>query len=266
MIGSRTTRTAAFAPTERKHALQLLRAEVDAWSSLLATLSPEAWDAPTVCDRWSVRDIVGHLCGHAEEVGRPLRFAVRNRRGRSRHPDLGPLDSHMEIQVEEHRHLSTDELQDAYATAWARAFRRLARMPTLVRNFSVKTGIDAMPTLRLGELADIIYLRDHWMHRDDVCRAVGRPTAPQPYDEEVVGQVLRDLDRDFWSGPAVIVELSGCVTGPWRIGAGPIEATVQVDALHFMRLLAGRAREPDLRPVDGDPAAADALARVRVPF
>jgi hypothetical protein len=139
-------------------------------------------------------------------------------------------------------------------------------MPTFVRNVSVKTGLDAMPTVRLGELADIIYLRDHWMHRDDVCRAIGRPTAPQPHDEEVVAQVLRDLDRDFWSGPAMIVELSGCVTGPWRIGAGPVEATVRVDALYFMRLLAGRAPEPELRVVDGDSAAADELARARVPF
>jgi uncharacterized protein (TIGR03083 family) len=266
MMDLRGRRAADAARTERSRARDLLRAEVDTWSSLLATLSDDEWLAPTVCDRWRVRDIVGHLTGHAEEVVRPWQFPLRNRRGHRSYPELAPLDAHMEVQVDEHRDLPVTQLAADYATTWARALRALRRMPELVRRRSVATGIDAMPRLTLGELGDIIYLRDNWMHRDDVCRAVGRPTATQPHDEEVVTQVLRDLDRDFWSGPSVVVELTGHVEGAWTIGDGDTAATVQVDALHFMRVLAGRAEPTDVTCVSGDADIARALADTRVPF
>jgi uncharacterized protein (TIGR03083 family) len=266
MIDSSICRAAHVLPTERSRARELLRNEVDAWSSLLATLCDDEWAAPTVCDRWTVRDIVGHLIGHAEEVVRPWRFPLRTRRGHRSYPDLAPLDAHMEIQVDEHRALPVARLATVYATTWARAIKALRRMPGLVRRHSVETGIEAMPRLTLGELADIIYLRDNWMHRDDVCRAIGRPIATQAHDAEVVAQVLRDLDRDFWSGSAFVIELTGHVEDAWVIGDGEAIATVRVDTLHCMRLLAGRADDAEIVLVSGDPDIAAQLACTRVPF
>ena len=124
-----------------------------------------------------------------------------------------------------------------------------------------------MPHLTLGELSDVIYLRDLWMHRDDVCRATGRAAAPQPHDAEVVAQVLRELDRDFWSGPGVVLELTGDAAGDdGRSARSPSPPSVRADARHFMRLLAGRASSPELALVHGDATARDALAATRVPF
>jgi uncharacterized protein (TIGR03083 family) len=266
MIDLRSTRAAEIAPTERARARALLRAEVETWTRLLATLHPDEWDAPTVCDRWRVRDIVGHLIGHAEEIARPWRYPIRDFRGRRTYPELAALDAHMEVQVDDHRALDTDELQRAYSNDWTRALRALKRMPGFMRERSVSTGMEQLPKLKLGELADIIYLRDNWMHRDDVCDATSRPTAPQPHDEEVVAQVLRDLDRQFWKGPGVVIELSGCVNVAWRIGPDPVVATVHADALHFMRLLAGRARTVEIACTEGDATVPGALAEARVPF
>jgi uncharacterized protein (TIGR03083 family) len=257
---------ADVAPTERTRARDLLRAEVDTWSSLLATLSDDEWDAPTVCDRWRVRDIVGHLIGHAEEIVRPWRFPIRDRRGRRTYPELPPLDAHMEIQVDEHRTLPIAQLAADYATTWARALRALRRMPEVVRRRAIDTGMEAMPRLTLGELADVIYLRDNWMHRDDVCRAIGRPTTREPHDAEVVAQVLRDLAHNFWSGAAFVVELSGHVEDAYAIGVGEPAATVRVDTLHFMRVLAGRADHSEITCVSGDREIAEQLANTRVPF
>jgi uncharacterized protein (TIGR03083 family) len=31
-------------------------------SELLEPLSPEQWDAPSLCDGWRVRDVVSHMC------------------------------------------------------------------------------------------------------------------------------------------------------------------------------------------------------------
>ena len=104
------------------------------------------------------------------------------------------------------------------------------------------------------------------MHRDDVCRATGRAAAPQPHDAEVVTQVLRELDLDFWSGPGFVLELTGDAAARWAIGAEPFATEVRADARHFMRLLAGRASSPELALVHGDATARDALAATRVPF
>ena len=30
-------------------------------ASYLETMTPEQWDAPTLCAEWKVRDVVGHL-------------------------------------------------------------------------------------------------------------------------------------------------------------------------------------------------------------
>lgn len=37
-------------------------------ASYLATLTPDQWNAPTLCDKWKVRDVVGHLVGGANKI------------------------------------------------------------------------------------------------------------------------------------------------------------------------------------------------------
>jgi uncharacterized protein (TIGR03083 family) len=236
------------------------------WNALLVTFTPEDWNRPTVCDRWSVRDIVGHLDAHAEEILRPWLFPFRDRTGARHHPELARLDAHMEAQVDAHRRHPIDDLRRQFVHDWERAIRRLARYPEVVRARRVATGVEGMAFLTIGTLADVIYLRDLWMHRDDICRATGRTAAHQPHDSEVVAQVLRELDRDFWSGPGVVLELTGDVVGAWSVGGEPFATTVRADTRHFMRLLAGRAARPEVALVRGDPAARGALSRTRVPF
>ncbi len=36
-------------------------AERNDLADLLETLTPEQWDAPSLCNQWKVRDVVGHL-------------------------------------------------------------------------------------------------------------------------------------------------------------------------------------------------------------
>jgi uncharacterized protein (TIGR03083 family) len=261
-------RPGELAMTERRSAMALLSAETDVWNRMLSTIDGDEWDTPTVCERWSVRDIVGHLCGHAEEVNRPWMFPVRDRRGRKHHPDLPGLDGHMEVQVDEHRDLTTEELRAHYAKVWAKAVRMLGRVPGIIRRQGIKTGMPEMPRIGFDYLHDIVYTRDNWMHRDDVCRAIGREFEAHPHDAEVVAQVMRDLDLDFWKQPAVIVELTGIAPGTWQVGAGTPETTVRADALEFMRVLAGRSDDPAaaVTLVVGSPEIAQRVADTRVPF
>src|SRR5689334_14520950 len=39
----------------------MIRDERTSLVALLETLSPEEWDAPSLCGEWRVRDVVGHL-------------------------------------------------------------------------------------------------------------------------------------------------------------------------------------------------------------
>jgi uncharacterized protein (TIGR03083 family) len=46
----------------------------------LETLTPEQWDAPSLCDRWKVRDVVGHLIqgSNKSAIGKGVMTFARN--------------------------------------------------------------------------------------------------------------------------------------------------------------------------------------------
>ena len=58
----------------------LARAERADLADLLATLTPEQWDAPTLCTEWRVRDVVAHVFSYEDlehrRARRPLRRAA----------------------------------------------------------------------------------------------------------------------------------------------------------------------------------------------
>jgi uncharacterized protein (TIGR03083 family) len=229
--------------TGKAQADQLRAAEIAAWIDLLASLGHDDWSRPTVCTLWDVRDVVGHVCGHAEEVLRPWLFALRERRAGRRHPTMSKIDGHMQVQVDEHRELPPAQVRERFARLWPRANRRLRRTPNLIRRLQLPTDVPDSPKIGVAYLHDVIYLRDLWMHRDDICEASGKPFAIGSHDGAVVEQVLRDLDQQ-WSGPAVFLELTGSVKGVWQLGAGEPAATVRIDAVNYMRTLAGRHDAP----------------------
>lgn len=262
----RAVRAARDIPqADKAQAFTLRAAEIGTWTDLLATLSPDDWSRPTVCTLWNVKDIVGHLCGHAEEDLQPWLFPLRDRRAARRHPEMSKIDRHMQVQVEEHRELSPAQLHDRFLRLWPRANRRLRGTPDLIRRLQVPTGLPDPPKISLAYLHDVIHLRDLWMHRDDVCQATGKPFVIGTHDRAAVEQVLRDLDG-LWSGPAVVLELTGAAGGAWQIGTGEPVATVRADAVEYMRTLAGRRDDAALELVTGDPSACAAVTAARVLF
>ena len=47
-------------------AMQLARAEREEFAAFLEQLSPEQWQAPTLCERWRVRDVAAHVISYDE--------------------------------------------------------------------------------------------------------------------------------------------------------------------------------------------------------
>ncbi|MGP4028766.1 maleylpyruvate isomerase family mycothiol-dependent enzyme [Actinomadura sp. 3N407] len=79
----------------------LARDERTDLADFLETLTPEQWDAPTLCEGWRVRDVVGHMISYEDlsmrEVGRRLakgRFLLgrANALGVDAHRALSPAE------------------------------------------------------------------------------------------------------------------------------------------------------------------------------
>jgi uncharacterized protein (TIGR03083 family) len=150
-------------------------AEIQAWHDLLASLDGDDWHRRTVCDEWDVADIAGHLCGQAEDVIRPWSFPLRDRRAKRVYPDVVLLDAHMMVQADDHRGTPPAELRARFDRLWAKASRTIYRNPGLIRRIQFKVeGIPGFERIGLGYVQDILLARDLWMHRDDVCQALGR--------------------------------------------------------------------------------------------
>lgn len=249
--------------TDRTRAPELARAELAAMLSMLRSLDSEDWRKPTDCARWDVGGIISHLVGQSDEAN-PF-VAVRHmREGRRRYPELTRLDGMNQVQVDDHRGVPPERLVQELARRRSAAIRSQSRMPRLLRRISVDPKVPGMPTTSLGYLADVIYIRDMWMHRVDISRATGRTFAPGKHSGEVVEQVIRDLALD-WAEPACILELTGAVNRRWLIGRGEPIGTVCADTVDYLRVLAGRNTDPDII-TEGDPSLAQAARASRTIF
>jgi uncharacterized protein (TIGR03083 family) len=247
-----------------ERAEEVARGEVEALVDVLRSLDPFEWDLPTDCTRWTVRDIVAHVNGAMDE-GAHVRVLLRHlalaRRGRS---DLAMLDAINEMQIHERRGATPEELVAELAVLGPRTARARRRMPRLLRGRPVPgdNGLPAGSTF--GYLVDVIYPRDVWMHRIDVCRATGRALSPTATEADVVAEVVRDL-AGVWDGPTTTLTLTGHGAGPWTLGSGSPRATLEADAVEVCRMLSGRPASPFVT-LTGDPEAESRLLAARVAF
>lgn len=253
------------ARTDHAHATGLLRPEVDAMGALLGTLSTDEWLLPTECSGWNVRDIIAHEIGNAEITLDSDLMAQRLREGAARYPERYRLDAMNEMAVDAWRDRPAGELVTEFTRLWQQVIETLPDVPQSAREQTFDTGYPEAPPLPLGYILDVILVRDMWMHRIDICRATGRAFQNHEHDRGVIEQVLRDLD-DQWAGSPIVLDLTGAVAGDWQIGADGAVATVQVDAVEFMRNLSGRTDpEPELT-IRGDTSVREAVRAARVPF
>lgn len=245
-------------PTEGE---EVLLDQLAAYVAELRALSDEDWGKPTDCPDWDVRQIAAHVAGALDEGAR-LGVMIRHGLGGKRRGGE-PVDGLNACQVADRAHRSGPEIVDEIERLARPAARKRRTAPGLLRGRRVP-GTVLRPGATFTYLFDVVYQRDVWMHRVDTARATGRTLRPATSDAVVVGQVVRDLARD-WSGPAAILELTGPGGGRWLLGSGDPVATARTDSVEYLRLLAGRPAEPKLA-IEGDPAVAEALLSARVGF
>ncbi|WP_179758848.1 maleylpyruvate isomerase family mycothiol-dependent enzyme [Microlunatus parietis] len=184
--------------------MSLARAERADLANFLATLTPEQWDVPTLCDGWRVRDVVSHMISYEDHNLRD--FVDRLRRAGFSFARLN------DVARADYAHLGPAELI---------AFLRAHLTP---QGSTAKFG-------------GMVGLADAVIHHQDIRRSLGAPRAiPAERLRAVLPfAVTAPPLRGFWHVRGVRVVAADL---DWSYGRGP-EARGSAEAV--LMALAGRA-------------------------
>ena len=252
----------------------MAREELNRLLAVFESLSEDDWGQPTDCTKWSVCDILAH------QAGAYAGFASWGEFRRTMKAKPGPgqmqIDAINAQQLADRAGRSPAELIGELHQVGPKAINTRQRLPWPLRKLRVPMG-PPLGTTAVEYLTDLIYTRDTWMHRVDICRATGRPFTQTPeHDGRSVALVLRDLAHKLQAqlrGQSVIYDLTGPAGGRFRIGglAEP-SAILKMDVLEFNRLASDRisavdAKAQGLVTISGDHSFAEqVLSQTSVPY
>ena len=240
---------------------ELGRAQNAALLALLAGLDEEEWRAPTDCEGWDVKDIATHVLAWAEAITSPTIYTKQWIAGIREKKSFGgnALDATNDFQIKLRRDLSTAELQERLGIHLRRQATFLARAGIPLKVVPYKEPF-AGHWVNLGYVANVIFTRDHYMHRLDISRAVGRDPEPAEGDARLVADIVKEWTKR--SKASVVLELSGPAGGAFRCGSGA-SGSIRGDAYDFTRRLAGRKGDLEL---EGDTTAIEGWLGVLCTF
>lgn len=229
---------------DRASRRRLARDAYHRFADVAATVEAEQWSLSTDCDRWTVRDLVGHVVG-AMRSAASLRENVSQLREIRRRMGDGAgamVDVMTQVQIDRAADLTPIDLvaecRSLVEPATAGRFRTPAVARRYVR-FRVEMG-EIDETWRLGYLLEVILTRDAWLHRIDLCRAIGAdPVLTSDHDGVIVADVVDEWARRH--GRPYRLVLSGPAGGAFSGGGEEVAEPIELDAVEFCRIVSGRA-------------------------
>jgi uncharacterized protein (TIGR03083 family) len=233
-----------LAPFGHDEGLDLFAQELQRNVDLMRTLSPADWSAQTECPDWDVRRMYLHVLGACESGASFRELAHQMLAARSyQRAHEGPQEAALSAtQVAERIDLTPEQLTARLTAVAPRAVSKRRGLPSLMRRASLAVDGPVVERWTLGYLVDTIYLRDAWMHRVDVSRAIGRDLVlTSEHDGRIVADVVAEWSRRH--GQPFTLVLTGPAGGTYTApgpGAGP--DVLSLDAVEFCRILAGRER------------------------
>ena len=249
-----TAATAAIPAPSRQESAELMELELARFTELLERFAPDDWTKPTGCAHWNVKDITAHKAGSLAAYASWSEFwrqmsplAQRPYRMRG----MSSLDAMNQIQVDDRAARTPAELITEIHTVGARAIRTWRSLPLPLRMVPLPAPPPKGGLISIAYLADVIYLRDAWMHRLDLALATGRAfVQTREHDGRIVALVIRDLAQTLprhLDGASAVYELTGVAGGKWRIGPSvEAAATIRMDVLDFAQLSSERIRAADV--------------------
>lgn len=223
--------------TTRDETLAKLR---DVWTSitgLTAELDDADWARPTDCPGWNVRDQLTHLLAFEWQLaGRPVTLEELTEVPPWVHNDIGKAN---ERAVRHWRSRTPDELVAAWREITAERLAQIAAAS------DADLAADSWTPLGPGTVMDLLQVRilDHWIHEQDIRRAVARP------GHESGPAAEHTIDRMLLGIPMVVGKRAAAPEGTSVV----IELTGPVEREHAVTVRDGRAK-PTPRP--SDPTAA----------
>lgn len=229
-----------IAPISHREGMALADTEYQRFADVLGQLQPDDWPKQTVNTDWNVKQLVAHVVGFAEGNASFLVFLKAQRKGAKRAKQKGYdhfVHGMNEVQVEEREHLSTAELVERWNTMWPKALRGRRRFPPFMRPIPLDFGPIIGKKPMGSYLMDVVYTRDTWMHRIDICRAVGlEPVLTPEHDGRLIADMVAEWTRLY--GLNVTLHLEGPAGGTYVSGDGSQELTI--DAVEWIWILSGR--------------------------
>lgn len=228
-------------PIRHAEAMRLAAMAYDRFADVVERIGPDDWARATDCEGWTVRDLVGHVVGAMRSAASIREFAAEQReiRRRLRADGGNQVDLMTQIQIDRVADLGVAELVAECRRLGPKAAAGRRRTPGPARrlvSFRVQMGaIDER--WRLGYLIDVILTRDAWLHRIDLCRAIGaEPVLTADHDGRIVADVVAEWCRRH--GRPVELHLGGPAGGRFSSGSGG--TSIEIDAVEFCRTVSGR--------------------------
>ena len=229
-----------IAPISHREGMALAETEYNRFTDMLQQLQPGDWSKPTVCTDWNVRQLVAHVLGFAESNASFRVFVRGMRRGKKRAAEKGYdhfVHGMNEVQVEERDALAPAALVSKWSEIWPKALKGRRRFPPFMRPIPLEFGPPIGKKPMGSYLMDVVFTRDTWMHRIDICRAAGLDPVLTPNHD---GRLIEDMVAE-WArvhGLAFTVHLEGPAGGGFISGNGVEHLTI--DAVEWIWVLSGR--------------------------
>lgn len=234
-------------PIDHREGTALAAVAYARFADVVDTLAESDWDRPTDCEGWTVRHLVAHVTGAMRSAAslREMLSQQREIAGRVKRDGGNEVETMTQVQIDRCWDLTNSELVQECRSLVDKAAAGRRRTPALMRRFvtfPVQMGsIDE--TWNLGYLVDVILTRDAWLHRVDLCRAVGADLVLTPdHDGRIVAEVVAEWARRH--GQPFDLVLTGPAGG--KFGSGSGSDRLELDAVDFCRAISGRASDTGL--------------------
>jgi uncharacterized protein (TIGR03083 family) len=193
---------------------------LDALLNLLASLSEDKWDAPTICPGWSVKDLAGHLLG--DDVGMLSRRRDGYRRGNAAIASWDDLVAFINLQnaewVETARRFSPGLLCDMLRLTGTQVSVFFQSLDPYALGGPVDwAGPDPAPVwLDLAR-----EYTERWHHQQQIRDAVGKPGLTEPrFLAPALDAFVRALPHTYRTIDAaeqtlVALTITGAAGGTW---------------------------------------------------
>jgi uncharacterized protein (TIGR03083 family) len=225
-------------------AMALAATENDRFVAAARCISDDGWRQPTDNDEWDVRAMTLHVLGTWEGNASVRQNIHQMRLGRSwaKKRSRPLVDGINQVQIDERRHLTDQEIVDGLARNARRAVTGRARVPSPMRKLKTKVEMPyGTERWSLGFLLDIVYTRDTWMHRVDLARATETPLElDDEHDRRIVEDVVAEWARRH--GQPFTLVLTGPAGGSYASGSSDVSDALELDAVEFCRIVSGRER------------------------